>query len=200
MDLPRLARGRHAGIGGRRSAAGPVSKAAGLLHLAQYRRCGRSRAHLQGAVRRGGGGDASSGNFLGIAFRYADRPVRDAMDSQLREGDVIRQITDGPYINHPTYFLQSSFFPGDAAMFFTSYRTGAAQLFRVELDTGETTQLTHGEPIHPYSAALNPDGATIVVTRGSGLWAKERAGERRIVDFPGAQLGECSITRHGVWL
>ena len=27
--------------------------------------------------------------------------------------DMIRQITDGPHINHPTYFLQSSFFPGD---------------------------------------------------------------------------------------
>ena len=39
---------------------------------------------------------------------------------------MIRQVTDGPHINHPTYFLQSSFFPGDREMFFTSYRTGDA--------------------------------------------------------------------------
>src|SRR3954453_6380995 len=107
-----------------------------------------------------------------------------------------RQITDGPFINHPTYFLQSSFFPGDSEMFFTSYRTGDAQLFKISLATGETSQLTHGEPIHPFSAALHPDGRTIVVTRGGALWA----GDRRIAEMPGGQLGECSISRDGEWL
>src|SRR5262249_42069685 len=109
---------------------------------------------------------------------------------------MIRQITDGPYINHPTYFLQSSFFPGDREMFFTSYRTGTAQLFSSALATGETRQLTDGPPIHPYSAALHPDGRTIVVTRGGGLWA----GDRRIAEMPGAQFGECSISPDGEWL
>jgi hypothetical protein len=109
---------------------------------------------------------------------------------------MIRQITDGPHINHPTYFLQSSFFPGDREMFFTSYRTGAAQLFAIVLATGETRQLTDGAPIHPYSAALHPDGRTIVVTRGGGLWA----GDRCIAEMPGAQFGECSISRDGEWL
>ena len=88
---------------------------------------------------------------------------------------MMRQITDGPHINHPTYFLQSSFFPGDREMFFTSYRTGAAQLFEISLGSGETRQLTRGAPIHPYSAALHPDGATLVVTRGGELWAIDRA-------------------------
>ena len=95
---------------------------------------------------------------------------------------MIRQVTDGPHINHPTYFLQSSFFPGDREMFFTSYRTGDAQLFEISLGSGETRQLTRGAPIHPYSAALHPDGATLVVTRGGELWAIYRATleERRI--------------------
>jgi oligogalacturonide lyase len=109
---------------------------------------------------------------------------------------MIRQITDGPHINHPTYFLQSSFFPGDREMFFTSYRTGAAQLFAIVPATGETRQLTHGAPIHPYSAAIHPDGRTIVVTRGGGLWA----GDRCIAEMSGAQFGECSISRDGEWL
>jgi oligogalacturonide lyase len=107
-----------------------------------------------------------------------------------------RQITDGPAINHPTYFLQSSFFPGGREMFFTSYRTGAPQLFETSLVTGETRQLTNGAPIHPFSPALHPDGKTIVVTRGGGLWA----GDRRIVDVAGAEFGECSIDRDGEWL
>jgi hypothetical protein len=109
---------------------------------------------------------------------------------------MIRQITDGPHINHPTYFLQSSFFPGDREMFFTSYRTGDAQLFAMDLESGETRQLTHGAPIHPFSAALHPDGKTIVVTRGGGLWA----GDRLIAELSGGQLGECSISRDGDWL
>jgi oligogalacturonide lyase len=109
---------------------------------------------------------------------------------------MIRQLTDGPHINHPTYFLQSSFFPGDRELFFTSYRTGDAQLFAMALASGETRQLTRGAPIHPFSAALHPDGETIVVTRGGGLWA----GERRIAELGGGQLGECSISRDGEWL
>jgi hypothetical protein len=114
---------------------------------------------------------------------------------------LVRQVTDGPAINHPTYFLQSSFFPGGREMFFTSYRTGSAQLWETSLASGEERQLTGGAPIHPFSAALHPDRKTIVVTRGGGLWAIDRAtlGERRIVEFAG-ELGECSIDRDGEWL
>ncbi len=112
-----------------------------------------------------------------------------------------RQITDGRHINHPTYFLQSSFFPGDREMFFTSYRTGEAQLFEVSLETGDTRQITRGAAIHPFSAALHPDGETLVVTRGGELWAVPRAGgeERRIFACAG-QLGESSISADGEWL
>src|SRR3954453_8059340 len=112
---------------------------------------------------------------------------------------AVRQVTDGPAINHPTYFLQSSFFPGGREMFFTSYRTGSAQLWEGSLASGEWRQLTSGAPIHPYSAALHPDRRTLVVTRGGGLWAidRETLGERRIVEFAGAGIGECSISGAG---
>jgi hypothetical protein len=115
---------------------------------------------------------------------------------------MIRQVTSGPHLNHPTYFLQSSFFPGDREMFFTSYRTGEAQLFELSLGSGETRRLTHGAAIHPYSAALHPDGETLVVTRGGELWAvaRNKPEERRIFAFEGAQLGECSVGRDGAWL
>ncbi|HEY1339822.1 MAG TPA: hypothetical protein VGF59_20055 [Bryobacteraceae bacterium] len=117
-------------------------------------------------------------------------------------GARVSQVTDGPAINHPSYFLQSSFFPGGREMFFTSYRTGAAQLFETSLESGETRQLTDGAPIHPFSPALHPEGKTIVVTRGGGLWAIGRLNlaERQIVDCPGAELGESSISRDGEWL
>ena len=117
-------------------------------------------------------------------------------------GAQIRQLTDGPAINHPTYFLQSSFFPGGRSLFFTSYRTGSAQLFEISLDSRETRQLTSGAAMHPFSAALHAGGEELVVTRGGGLWTIDRATlhERCIVEFGGAELGECSISRDGEWL
>ncbi|MGA3186844.1 MAG: hypothetical protein ABSF22_07010 [Bryobacteraceae bacterium] len=117
-------------------------------------------------------------------------------------GAQIWQVTGDAAISHPTYFLQSSFFPGGREIFFTSYKTGNAQLFEASLDSGETRQITSGEPIHPFSAALHPDGETLVFTRGGGLWAIDRKtlAERCIVDQGTAQLGECSISRDGEWL
>ena len=54
---------------------------------------------------------------------------------------MIRQLTDGPHINHPTYFLQSSFFPGDRELFFTSYRTGDAFVGMFELQLSPQLRL-----------------------------------------------------------
>jgi dipeptidyl aminopeptidase/acylaminoacyl peptidase len=115
---------------------------------------------------------------------------------------VVRQITDGPWISHPTYFLQSSFFPGGRSMFFTSYRSGSAQLWRASLETDETHPITSGAPIHPYSAALHPDGTRFVVTRGGGLWSVglTPGSDRRVFELAGAELGECSISPDGEWL
>ncbi len=117
-------------------------------------------------------------------------------------GARITQVTNGPAINHPSYFLQSSFLPGGRSLFFTSYRTGQPQLFEISLDSGETRQLTSGAPIHPFSPAPDPDRRTIMVTRGGGLWAIDRAtlAERCITELAGAELGECSISPDGSWL
>jgi hypothetical protein len=87
-------------------------------------------------------------------------------------------------------------------MFFTSYRSGSAQVWQASLETGETSQITNGAPIHPFSAALHPGGESLVVTRGGGLWAINLAdnSERRIFEATGAELGECSISSDGDWL
>jgi oligogalacturonide lyase len=118
-------------------------------------------------------------------------------------GARIHQLTAHPSINHPTYFLQSSFTPDGRALIFTSYRTGSAQLFEIgPYPNGEIRQLTNGPAIHPFSPAIHPDGRRIFFVRGGGIWEIDRStlDERSVIDFPGAQLGECSLGAAGEWL
>ncbi len=117
-------------------------------------------------------------------------------------GARVHQITSHPSINHPTYFLQSSFTPDGRAVIFTSYRTGNAQLFEAGFPDGEIRQLTRGAAIHPYSPAVHPEGDRVFFVRGGGIWEIHRRtlAERRIVEFAGGQLGECSLGAGGEWL
>lgn len=115
---------------------------------------------------------------------------------------LIHQMTDHPSINHPTYFLQSSFTPDNKSVLFTSYRTGSPQMFEAGFPDGEIRQLTDGAPIHPYSPAILPDGERVLFVRGGSIWVLQRKTleERLLVGFPNAQLGECSYTPDGEWI
>jgi hypothetical protein len=115
-------------------------------------------------------------------------------------GARVRQITAAPAISHPTYFLQRSFTPDNRVLIFTSYRTGAAQIFEVDYPDGEIRQLTAGAAIHPFSPAILPDGR-IAFVRGGAVFILDRAAgsERQVAGFEGAQLGECSFSTDG-WL
>lgn len=117
-------------------------------------------------------------------------------------GALIHQVTSHPSINHPTYFLQSSFTPDGRTLIFTSYRTGAAQLFEVDFPDGEIRQLTAAAAVHPYSPAIHPNGERIFFVRGGEVWEIERSSrtERRIAACDGGQLGECSLGAGGEWI
>lgn len=117
-------------------------------------------------------------------------------------GATVHQITRHPSINHPTYFLQSSFTPDGSHVLFTSYRTGAAQLFEAGFPNREIRQLTDGAAIHPFSPAINPDGELVFFVRGGSIWSIHRRTlqEKQIIEFAGAQLGECSLSRGGEWV
>ncbi|MGI8741232.1 MAG: oligogalacturonate lyase family protein [Bryobacteraceae bacterium] len=117
-------------------------------------------------------------------------------------GAIVHQITRHPSINHPAYFLQSSFTPDTKHVLFTSYRTGTPQLFEAQFPDGEIRQLTSGLPIHPFSPAIHPDGELVYFVRGGSIWNVHRRTleEEQIVDFAGAHLGECSLDASGDWL
>ncbi len=117
-------------------------------------------------------------------------------------GARIHQMTSHPSVNHPTYFLQSSFTRDSKAVFFISYRGGSAQLFEASFPDGDIRQLTDGPAIHPFSSAAHPDGQRLLFVRGGDIWAIDRSslGESRVAAFPGAQLGECSFDASGDWI
>ncbi|HEY2017096.1 MAG TPA: hypothetical protein VGH38_26505 [Bryobacteraceae bacterium] len=116
-------------------------------------------------------------------------------------GALVYQVTNQPAISHPSYFLQSSFLPGDEVLFFTSYRTGSAQLFQSGFPHGPIRQLTDGPAIHAFSPALHPNGREIFFVRAGSLWAVEfeSLAERCVAGMEGAQLGEPSISADGEW-
>jgi hypothetical protein len=116
-------------------------------------------------------------------------------------GARVHQVTNHPSINHPTYFLHSSFTPDQRELVFTSYRTGQAQLFEAAFPDGEIRQLTGDEPIHPFSPAIAPSGKSIFFARGGSVWEidRESLAERLVAAFDG-QLGECSLSADGAWL
>jgi hypothetical protein len=110
------------------------------------------------------------------------------------------QVTNHPSINHPTYFLQSSFLQDGSGMIFTSYRTGTAQLFEASLPSGELRQLTDGPAIHPFSPAISR--GHIYFVRAGSIWRIDRRtlAEEQVVNFENGQLGECSLSADGEWL
>jgi hypothetical protein len=116
-------------------------------------------------------------------------------------GALVHQVTCHRSINHPTYFLQSSFTPNDRAIIFSSYRTGTAQLFEAAFPDGDIRQLTDGPAIHAFSPAIHPGGQVYFV-RGGAIWMidRETLEESLVVDFSGAQFGECSLSSDGEWL
>ena len=119
-----------------------------------------------------------------------------------KSGVKVHRVTASAAISHHTYFLQSSFTPGNRQLLFTSYRTGDAQLFAAEWPGGEIRQLTEGAPVHPFSASIHPDGDTVFFVRGNAVWAisLQTLEERLVFALAGAQFGEASPDRSGEWI
>jgi len=129
-------------------------------------------------------------------------PSEHSIHSDPATGIPIHQLTAARAISHPPYFLQSSFTRDGCQLFFTSYRTGSAQLFVLDYPDGEVRQLTNGDAVHPYSAALHPDQTRIFYVEGHSIRSVPLTGGEPQILFSqiGAQFGECSIDPSGDWV
>ncbi len=117
-------------------------------------------------------------------------------------GAVIHQLTSHPSINHPTYFLTSSFTHDGKYVIFTSYRSGSPQLYELEFPDGPIRKLTEGEGLHPYSATISLDGTEVYFTRKGRIEAVRRndLSLKTLFALDGAQFGECSLSTDGLWI
>ena len=117
-------------------------------------------------------------------------------------GARVRRMTNHPSINHPAYFLQSSFTPDESELFFTSYRSGLAGLYITGFPEGQIRRLTDEPGFHPFSAAMHPDGRRIFYVAAGCIRSVDRASGQTetVIDSEGAQLGECSLDRTGEWV
>src|SRR5690606_4293857 len=75
-------------------------------------------------------------------------------------------------------------------------------LHAAKLPDGELMQLTDAAGIHPFSAAIHPDGQSVFFVRGGEVWRLllPSLEEKLVAALPGAQLGEVSLSRDGEWL
>ena len=117
-------------------------------------------------------------------------------------GARIHQLTAHPSINHPTYFLQSSFTPDGCALIFTSYRTGSAQLFEIApYPDGEIRQLTDGagDPsVFTRHSSRRPHASFSFAAAKFGTIDRVTLDERSVIDFRGRATGRMLARRRRV--
>jgi oligogalacturonide lyase len=117
-------------------------------------------------------------------------------------GCRILQLTEVGPINHHLYFLTASLTQDESQLVFASYRTGRCEYFLRGFPAGDTLQLTDEDGVHGYSGIITPDGRSLLYTAGGAVRAVDLASRdtRTLCQFPGGQLGECSLSADGRWI
>jgi hypothetical protein len=118
-------------------------------------------------------------------------------------GAPLHRLTSAQAINHHPYFLNPALTPDEEMLLFSSNRSGAWQLYSIEpFPQGEIRQWTDGEPVHPFSPCIHPQGQSVYFVRGGSIWEIRRAtlAEREVVRYENAQFGEISLSPCGEWI
>ena len=74
-------------------------------------------------------------------------PAEQRRTTDPETGRTLWQLTDSPSNNYPLYYFTSSVTPDGRFLVFHSERTGAVQLHRLDLQSGEIGQLTDGHTV-----------------------------------------------------
>lgn len=115
-------------------------------------------------------------SFPGAVRRYAD---------PMTELDVYL-LTDPAYTSLLPAHYNRAIARNSGSLLFSSDRTGAMQVFRMDLKTGQTKQLTEAEDLDPGSVTFTPDNRSICYFAGRSLWtiAASTLRARNVYDVP----------------
>lgn len=116
-----------------------------------------------------------------------------------KTGAPIRQMTDHPAISHNLYFSNPSWMPDGKTIVFTSYRSGHPNLFKMDENSGEMTQLTDVEGFGGFAACPAKDGHRVFYNTGGQVRAVniETLEESILADFGESRVGGCSLSADG---
>jgi oligogalacturonide lyase len=123
-------------------------------------------------------------------------------------GVEARQLTNHRGHSHHLYFTNPGWYDGGRRLLFGSDRANRANLYGLDLETGEITQLTdHQTPPPPgrsfQGASVNPKRDEAYFWRGRDLVALDLASleERTLCEAPpGMRTGNTNVTADGEWV
>ncbi len=86
-----------------------------------------------------------------------------------RTGQEVRRLTDlGTHCHHP-YFYCRAFTPDSRRALVVSHRTGKACAYLVDVESGESVQLTDCDGLDGFLISLTPDGRHLFYSEGGRL-------------------------------
>lgn len=114
-------------------------------------------------------------------------------------GAKILQWTSGKVMNHHLYFTNPTISENDKRGYFVSYRTGYPNLFSIDLESGELTQISDRVDINAFSPSPSRSTPWIYVSARNVIRAisSETGEDRELCQFDTNRLGNCSLNADG---
>jgi len=97
-------------------------------------------------------------------------PAEDTTFNDEQTGAQIRQVTSHPSIHHQPFFFIPAYDAAMRRLVFISHRTGAAQIFAEDRESGQLIQLTDRPDLHEWSVYPARNGRYLLFTAGGGAW------------------------------
>jgi oligogalacturonide lyase len=118
----------------------------------------------------------------------------------LHAGARVIRLTSAPCINHPLYYLTNSFTADGRSIVFASDRVGKMDLYRVALDDGTIYRLTDVDGLQPFSGNVVGDDVYFSTTGQIHRLDVQSQVDRVLVDRPGCDFGEITVSGDGQYL
>lgn len=107
-----------------------------------------------------------------------------------RTNTHIRQVTTACALHHHPFFIIPAYDNMMKRLFFVSYRTGSAQIFTEDRETGELMQLTERSDLSEWSVHPSWNGEAVYFTAGTSGWRLDLATleEQELVNFAATEM------------